>query len=166
MWRRVLLLISLAFLTAWSALSADTFCRAQEQTVFSCTLGQNIVSVCASDDLSPTRGYLQYRFGPKNSTAFSLPASTQSSSRAWIRARSLMFAGGGGGYIRFFHGRYQYIVYSAIGRDWGTKDGVAVEKDGKLLRHFTCQDVPVSKLGEKLFTQAGLAEDQVEFVLP
>jgi hypothetical protein len=166
MTRRVLLLISLACLTASPAFGADTFCSVHEQTVFSCTLGQNTVSVCASDDLSPTRGYLQYRFGPRNSTVFLLPASTQSSSRASIRARSLMFAGGGGSYIRFLNGRYQYIAYSAMGKDWGTKDGVAVEKDGKLLRHFTCQDVPVSKLGEKLFIQAGLAEDQVEFVLP
>jgi len=165
MWR-VLILISAACLAACSALAADTFCSIHEQIVFSCTFGKNIVSVCASDDLSPTRGYLQYRFGPKNSTAFSLPPSTQPSSRASIRARTLMFSGGGGGYIRFLNGRYHYIVYTAIGKGWGTKDGVAVEKDGKLIRHFTCQDVPVSKIGEEFFSRAGLAADQEEFSLP
>lgn len=98
--------------------------------------------------------------------AFSLPASTQPSSRASIAARTLMFAGGGGGYIRFPNGRYQYIVYTAIGKDWGTKDGVAVEKDGKLIEHFTCQDVPVSEIGEEFFTRAGLPVDPKEFSVP
>src|SRR5215469_1570362 len=160
--QRLPLLIFLGCLTASPVLAAETLCSSFEQTIFSCKLGKDIVSVCASRDLSPTHGYLQYRFGPKNSTPFSLPSSTQSPSRASIQARSLMFAGGGGAYIRFHNGRYQYIVFSAIGKDWGTKDGVAVEKDGKLLSHVACQDVPVSKLGDKVFAQAGLAEDQVE----
>jgi hypothetical protein len=163
---RVLMLMSLAYLLTCPVLAADTLCSKDEQTVFACTLGKNIVSVCASDDLSPTHGYVQYRFGPKNSPALSLPASTQISSRASIQARTLMFAGGGGEYMRFLNGRYQYIVYTAIGKGWGTKDGVAVEKDGKSLAHLICQDVPVSKLGQDFFTQAGLAEDQAEFVLP
>src|SRR5262249_41106627 len=116
MWR-ALVPISLACLTVRSVLAANTLCGVHEQTVFSCSLGKNIVAVCASDDLSPTRGYVQYRFGPKDSTPFSLPASAQPSSRGSIRARTLMFAGGGGGYIRFLNGRYRYIVYTAIGKD-------------------------------------------------
>ena len=161
-----LLLIGLVCLVACPARAADTLCRAQEQTIFSCTLGTKMVAVCASPDLSPTQGYAQYRFGPKNAPAFTLPATTEPSSRTAIQARTLMFAGGGGGYIRFLNGQYHYIVYTAIGKGWGTKDGVVVKKDGKLLTHLTCQDVPVSKLGEDFFTQAGLATDQVEFVLP
>lgn len=77
-----------------------------------------------------------------------------------------MFAGGGGGYIRFLNGRYQYIVYTAIGKGWGTKDGVAVEKDGTLIKFFTCNDIPVSKIGAEFFARAGLAADQEEFSLP
>jgi len=77
-----------------------------------------------------------------------------------------MFAGGGGGYIRFLNGRFQYIVYSAVGKDWGTKDGVAVERDGKLIRNFRCHNVPESKLGEEFFISAGLAVDPEEFSIP
>jgi len=162
----VLRLIGLVCLVTFPALAADTHCRAQEQTIFACSLGTKVVAVCASHDLSPTSGYVQYRFGPKNAPELTFPAATKPSSRAAIQARTLMFAGGGGGYIRFINGRYHYIVYTAIGKGWGTKDGVAVEKDGKLLTHFTCRDVPVSKLGEDFFTQAGLAADPVEFSLP
>lgn len=77
-----------------------------------------------------------------------------------------MFASGGGAYIRFRNGQYQYVVYSAIGKGWGAKDGVAVENQEKLLKYFSCQDVPVSKLGQDFFTKAGIAEDQAEFELP
>jgi hypothetical protein len=162
----VLILVCVTCMAPCSSLAADDLCNAHERTMFSCTLGTNIVSVCASNDLSPTRGYVQYRFGPKRSPAFSFPASRQPSSRAAIRARTLMFAGGGGAYIRFRNGQYQYVVYTAIGKGWGTKDGVAVEKQGKLLKYFTCRDVPVSTLGQDFFTQAGIAEDHAEFELP
>ena len=162
----VLRLIGLVCLVISPALAADAHCRAQEQTIFACSLGTKIVAVCASHDLSPTSGYVQYRFGPKNAPELTFPAATEPSSRAAIQARTLMFTGGGGAYIRFINGRYHYIVYTAIGKGWGMKDGVAVTKDGKLLTHFTCRDVPVSKLGEDFFAQAGLATDPVEFLLP
>lgn len=77
-----------------------------------------------------------------------------------------MFSGGGGGYLRFINGQYHYIVYTAIGKGWGTKEGVAVEKGNKLLTNIKCQDIPDSKLGEAFFTSADLTADENEFLLP
>jgi hypothetical protein len=77
-----------------------------------------------------------------------------------------MFSGGGGAYLRFINGKYNYIVYSAIGRGWGTKDGVSVEKDNKMITHSKCRDVPISILGEDFFSRAGLGSDGNEFELP
>lgn len=58
-----------------------------------------------------------------------LPESiAKSSQSSTIQTKSLMFSGGGSGYLRFIHGTYHYIVYTAIGKDWSTKDGVAIEK--------------------------------------
>lgn len=165
--QNALIVTGLVYLVSLPAIAANSHCNEQEQTVFSCSLGEKIVSVCASKDISPTSGYLQYRFGKQNAPELMFPSSTKSSShRSDIQARTLMFSGGGGGYLRFINGRYNYIVYTAIGKGWGTKDGVSVEKDGKLIANLKCRDVPVSILGEDFFTRAGLTSDQDEFLLP
>ena len=74
MQQQVLVLMALACLVTFPVLAADAHCRAQEQTIFACALGTKMVAVCASHDLSPTRGYVQYRFGQKNAPAFTFPA--------------------------------------------------------------------------------------------
>ncbi|MEI2769058.1 MAG: hypothetical protein V9E86_11385 [Nitrosomonas sp.] len=50
-------------------------------------------------------------------------------------------------------------LYTAIGKGWGAKDGVAVEKNNQLIANLECQDIPVSKLSEESFTHAGLSAD-------
>ena len=157
-------LIGLLAAPAWAA---ESHCRAQEHIVFSCSVGKKTVSVCASADLSATSGYLQYRFGPKGALELAFPDLTQISPAAsYVQARTLMFSGGGGGYLRFFNGAYHYVVYTAIGKGWGPKDGVAMEKNGRLVANLECRDVPVSELSEEFFNRAGLSVDQHEFQIP
>ncbi len=161
------LVIGSVFLAAGApALAAGTHCSQAEETVFSCNLGHKVVSVCASQEVTQHSGYIQYRFGALGrKPELSFPKTTVKPGKV-IQARTLMFAGGGGDYLRFNSGKTSYIVYSAIGKGWGTKDGVAVERHGKLATHLECQDVPTSKMGRFFFDQAGLREDAREFELP
>jgi hypothetical protein len=48
-----------------SATQPNTLCAQGERVIFSCALRQTakVVSVCASQDLTNEKGYLQYRFG-------------------------------------------------------------------------------------------------------
>ncbi|OQW40761.1 MAG: hypothetical protein A4S08_03875 [Proteobacteria bacterium SG_bin4] len=147
--------------------AAETLCKQQEQVIFSCSLGKKTVSVCASNDLSANSGYLQYRFGQSGRIELTLPTVPQSTPNAqFVQARTLMFSGGGGGYLRFISEPYHYIVYTAIGKGWGPKDGVAVEKNGRLIADHECRDIPVSKFSETFFSEAGLLIDQREFNIP
>lgn len=150
-----------------SAGAAETLCEQQEQVIFSCSLGKKTVSVCASADLSASSGYLQYRFGRKTAIELAFPVLPPSAPAArFVQARSLMFSGGGGGYLRFIREPYHYIVYTAIGKGWGPKDGVAVEKSGRLIIYHECRDIPVSKFSGAFFSDAGLLSDQREFMIP
>jgi hypothetical protein len=147
--------------------AAESLCNTQEQIIFSCSLGKKMVSVCASNDFSASSGYLQYRFGQKDALELAFPDLTESAPAAqFVQAQTLMFAGGGGGYLRFINEPYHYIVYAAIGKGWGTKDGVAVEKNNQLIANLECQDIPVSKLREEFFTYAGLSANRNEFQIP
>lgn len=164
--QNLVVLIGLSYLISLPVVATDSHCNEQEQIIFSCSLGKNIVSVCASKDISQNSGYLQYRFGHKNALELVFPASTETFHRANIHAQSLMFSGGGGAYLRFINGQYNYVVYTAIGKGWGTKEGVAVEKNKKRIANLICQDVTISMLGDEFFTQAGLPLDENEFSLP
>jgi hypothetical protein len=150
-----------------SAYAAPTLCLNNEQDIFSChTATKKIISVCASKDLAPDHGYLQYRFGTPGKIEVSVPADRSVPPTNSTLAGTLVFSGGGGDYLRFKAGDYDYVVYTAIGKGWGEKDGVAIEKNGKPLSHVSCQDEPVSNLGVDFSAKAGLKEDKVYFDLP
>jgi len=131
----------------------------REQIIFSFVLIKKTVSVCASNDSSASSGYLQYRFGQKGALELAFPDLTESAPASQsVQARTLMFSGGGGGYLRFINGlHHYYIVYAVIGKGWGAKDGVAVEKNNRLIANLECQNILVSKLNEAFFTHAGLS---------
>ena len=153
---------------ALSAISraASTLCLTNEDTIFSSSAGKKVIAVCASKDLTAEHGYLQYRFGLPAKVELTIPADRSVPPAGSAVSRTLMFSGGGGAYLRFKTGDYDYVVYTAIGRGWGTKDGVAIEKNGKLRTHISCKDLPVSEMGADFFSKAGLKEDTKDFDLP
>ena len=143
-----------------------TLCFTNEVNVFSCGAGKKVISVCASKDAAADRGYLQYRFGAPAKVELTVPAARSVPPAKSALAGNLVFSGGGGAYLRFKTGDYEYIVYTAIGKGWGTKDGVAIELNGKRRGHVSCTDVPDSMMGVDYFTKIGLSEDKSDFDLP
>jgi hypothetical protein len=159
------LCIAAILLTVSTAIAADTHCTAQERVIFSCSIGKKIVSVCASRQLTPSSGYMQYRFGRKDALELALP-DPPAHPRKVVKAGTLMFSGGGGAYLRFMRGQYSYVVYTAIGRGWGEKEGVVVEKNGEVSANLSCKSAATSELGPDLYKEAGLPEDAQGFDLP
>jgi hypothetical protein len=143
----------------------SSHCAETEFTVFNCQAGAKIASVCASPTLSKGTGYLQYRFGPIKSPELIYPENKIAPDNT-ILANTLTFSGGGGAYLRFQRGRYGYVVYTAIGRGWGEKAGIAVEKDQRLIANLSCGSPVISELGPDFFDRAGLAADDAGFDLP
>jgi hypothetical protein len=145
--------------------AVESHCTIDEAIIFNCITGKKIVSVCASKTISPTAGYLQYRFGPKGSPDLVYPEDKVHPGPD-VQSKTLTFAGGGGAFIRFIRGQYGYVVYTALGRGWGEKAGVAVEKDNKLMVNLPCKGAVQSEVGPDFFEKAGLTEDQTGFELP
>ena len=148
----------LALITA-HPVAAQTHCAAGEKIVFACPVGAKQVSVCAAAD-----GAMRYRFGPAGKLELTLPA--EGDGRAVTGSGTWMLSGGGGAWLAFHKPPYRYVVYTAIGRGWGEKAGVAVEKDGRLLTNIPCRTTPVSEIGPDFFAKAGIAEDSSPFDLP
>jgi hypothetical protein len=159
--------VLISILCALSASAAPpTLCLTNEDSIFNCHAGKKVISVCASKDATADRGYLQYRFGAHGKVELTVPADRSIPPAKTAAAGTLTFSGGGGDYLRFKAGNYDYVVYTAIGKGWGEKDGVAVEQDGKRRGHVSCSDEPVSKMGADFSKKAGLGDDQQDFDLP
>lgn len=149
------ILLSLA---AASPAAAASHCTAGEQTMFSCATGGKIVSVCAA------KRAVQYRFGPEGKPEMIWPPMGEG--RDKVGSGLWAFAGGGGAWLAFHKDAYRYIVYSAVGKGWGRKAGVAVEQNGRLAANLPCKDKAISEIGPDFFMQAGIADDDAPFELP
>ncbi len=142
------------------AVAAPSLCSQDEAVIFTCSVGVKLVSVCASSDISPSQGSLAYRFGAPHQPEISYQ------NRELTRSGTWSFSGGGGAWLRFTRGPISYIAYTAIGRGWGTKAGVAVLQDGKLLANLPCRTAPDSEIGPDFFAHAAIADDDQAFDLP
>lgn len=161
---RILWLALLGVCPSGLAVAQTTQCHAGEATVFSCSVGAKVVSVCASSTLTEQTGTLAYRFGPPGKPEIDWPP--PAAWRASTGSGVWMFSGGGGAWLAIHRDPFRYIVYTAIGRGWGTKDGVAVEKNGKTIANLPCKVAPKSELGPDFFARAGIKDDPVDFDLP
>jgi hypothetical protein len=160
------LVVSICLSTSAFSVSASvqSLCAQQEEIVFSCKIDKKLVSVCASKEISPTGGFIQYRFGKKDAAELLFPKGDLS--QRHVKAKSLPLVGGGIAYLRFSNGQFDYVVYQAMSRDLGTRDGVAVLKAGKLARNISCDDLPTAMFNTEYFEKAGLPEDAEDFEIP
>ena len=150
--------------------AAQTLCRPDEAVVFSCPAGARTASLCAAKPLSRA-SRLQYRFGGARALELAYPDPAGPAADAFI-AGDMMFAGGGGAWLRFVRDGYAYTVFTAIGR-WGAHgepasvSGVAVAKDGKAVANLPCRSEPQSLIGPDLFETLGLkTADPDAFEIP
>lgn len=149
-----------------------SFCNSRETLLFGCAAGARLVSVCASRDLDAAKGYIQYRFGkPSEPPEQVVPEGLVHPSKA-VTGSSETYAGGGAVWLRFRKGDHAYVAYSGIGR-WGpkgsplAKDGVAVERNGKLIANVKCSGGVTGELGPDWFEKIGVSvRKDEEFFLP
>jgi hypothetical protein len=150
-----------------------SFCGPREYVVFTCRTGARMVSICASDDASPTTGYLHYRFGkPERGELLELklPVGMVRPPEAATGA-SAAFSGGGGAWLRFRTGAFAVVAYTGIGK-WGpkgeirTKQGVVVESNGKTVNTMKCTGARGSELGPEWFERVGVTAKGEEFDFP
>lgn len=148
--------------------SAASLCAPAQTVLFDCSLHSGKrASICASGDLGPAAGSLQYVFGRRGRVEVQWPVGPEAADwRGSIKAGEVMYAGGGGAYLRLQAGPREYVVYSASGRGWGRKAGVMVLRAGQPKSVQRCVGPAHSLLGPSLRRQANLSADEQELELP
>ena len=175
---RKIVYVLFALVCGAPAANAATLCAPDETVLFNCSATEKrIISVCASQDLAPDHGFLQYRFGRPGKVELTVPADNTTPPSQSAIGGSLIFSGGGGAYLRFTVGAYQYVVFTATGK-WGPSgsvagaQGVAVQKNGKEFSNFPCvakydpAEEYVNKMGPHLFERLRLKKETDNFDIP
>jgi len=153
---------------------AATLCKPDETIVFSCGAGARVASICASKGVSKDQGTMQYRFGAPDKLELAYPAAPGKPADSF-KGGWMSYSGGGGAYLKFTNGPYQYTAFSATGK-WGPNGaprdvaGVAISKGGKEFSNFVCRNMPadVGELGPDFLEKMGMspADPDVDFEIP
>ncbi|CAN0625838.1 protein of unknown function [Burkholderia multivorans] len=69
------MVVALVAVGVCASVHADeaTLCQPHEEIYFSCLVGRRIISLCASGNISPSNGCVQYRFGELNHVKLQFP---------------------------------------------------------------------------------------------
>lgn len=153
---RLTLLLSCFFLTFLfnpGPSQKGTLCTEGEKVFFNCSVKRSakLVSLCASTDISKTRGYVQYRFGVPGKIELEYPAEKSGSQgkfeyhhyfRAQVEETEISFSSGG----------YKYSIfddYNGEMRPAVSSQGVHVEAPGTGKEStMECQGKAIASYGE------------------
>ena len=138
------------FITGISHAAGNSLCTASEQTLFACSIGKKIASICIPLSTGGAEPRLRYVFGSPGTIELSIP-----DSRALATTRSsvgsIAYSGGSTIYHRFSNGAYEYIVYTNQGHSYAVagdpdsirgwlKEGVLVAKDNSVVANLPCRN--------------------------
>jgi hypothetical protein len=131
---------------------SETLCMPGEVKLFACavkTKGKNvkIASLCASNDLSESGGFLYYRFGSKHQVEMSF-SDSPTHPKENFRRGLMNYSDANGDFVWFSKGEYSYTMYSwAKGNPSVNGEGVKVRKSGKVIADLGCITPALSENG-------------------
>ncbi len=150
---------------------AQSLCTAKEVVVFTCRAKAKIVSACASKDIGPHRGYLQFRIGTGHRTDVSYPASTARTANTGTFGYAYVGQGPPGHHVLLADGHnvYGIITTDNRGPQYGDEETAFVwQYDGKTAASRVCDKLAgPTDAGLDLLEKAGFKnEDSDTLILP
>ncbi len=118
---------------------SQTLCVPAERVYFSCQIGRKTVSLCGSDQITKTSGYLQYRFGRIGKEPELIYPPTQTHPRGQFRDSLVMSAQSYSYEIGFQRGEYSYRIFAdsaARAQSYGW--GIFVSRGEEPSRMLSC----------------------------
>jgi hypothetical protein len=129
--KRTIFVVGLILFGANAEADETTLCQPHEEVYFSCPVAGKVLSVCASGNISPDNGYVQYRFGRIGKIEFEYPDKPYPPRKLFsisdISGGNLSFT-----HLKFDSGKYHYVLYQ------GDPSGIYIKRGGKVISNRTC----------------------------
>ena len=137
------LLFTIALIATTSTFAAETtHCSADENVMFSCSVGKKTASVCASKDAAKDKGYVQYRFGAIGKPEMTFPAKKEPANKNFSLDADICGGTANASAIKFVKGEYIYGVADKA----CTGGSIEVFKSGKPSASIECTDAVISNV--------------------
>ena len=121
-----------------------TLCEPHEEVYFSCPAGGRIISLCASGNISPDNGYVQYRFGRPGHVELQFPNGSYPPKNRFlisdISEGNIHFT-----HVKFKSGGYDYVIYQ------GFPSGLYIKRHRKLVENLTCEQGIYQQLSQRAY---------------
>ncbi|MFM0226318.1 hypothetical protein [Paraburkholderia dipogonis] len=132
-------------LFAPKVVAADaTLCQSHEEVYFSCPTRGKMLSVCASGNISPDNGYVQYRFGRVDHIELAYPEKPYPPRKLFsisdISGGNLSFT-----HFKFSSGSYHYVLYQ------GDPRGIYIKRNGKVVSNRICDPGTYQPISPRAF---------------
>jgi hypothetical protein len=138
-------LLCCAVQAAASAATPPSLCAANEEVVFACAQGQDIISLCAVPAAyGSAQTQLRYVYGKQRKIKLEV---SQAAHPEAFTSGVAGLAGGGIDFVRVRNGDFAYVVYTGLSPGW-SQDGWIVEAHGSPISHHICKRVAT---GEKVW---------------
>lgn len=121
-----------------------TLCQPHEEIYFSCPAGNKIISLCASGNISPNNGYVQYRFGTLDRLELQFPNKPNPPKSRFLISD---ISEGNANYVhvKFKSGEYNYVIYQ------GVSNGLYIKKNGRLISNLICGQGIYQQLSQRAY---------------
>ncbi len=132
-----------------AALLAKSLCAKPDQTIFTCANKDVTVSICKEND----------KYGLYSGTK-EKPETLMMADPSMVQFGTLMYAGGGGNYLRFDEGTKLFYAYSASGKGWEQAGLDTLATDGAKTSSIVCDYKTAAQ--SDFFGNLGLKENETE----
>lgn len=116
-------------------------CNEKENSVFSCTTGEKIISICEERHVSSENNILTYRFGKPKTKPELEYSSKPGEMDKYFNFASEYYANGSIKEISFKIGKYNYTVHQDRHNYRENSAGLVLEKDNKKIAYFKCNNL-------------------------
>lgn len=121
-----------------------TLCQPHEEVYFSCPVNGKLLSVCASGNISPDNGYVQYRFGRIGKIELEYPKKPYPPRKLFsisdVSEGNLNFT-----HLKFDAGKYHYVLYQ------GDPSGIYIKRGGAVISNRTCDSGTYQPISPRAF---------------
>lgn len=141
---RFIIIVGMSLFDIKAGASEVTLCQSHEEVYFNCQSDGRLLSVCASGNVSPDNGYVQYRFGVNKKIELEYPRKSYPP-RKRFSISDIAEGNANFTHLKFNSGGFHYVLYQ------GDSSGIYVKRNGRVISSRRCDSGVYQPISPRAF---------------